>query len=105
MPDTQLQIGAQAEAAQLVLGAVDPIQTTLQDLGNALQGASGGFRGGAAAGLAEALDAWFTAAGDLLPTLQEYAAKLVAVDVTEARTEEAQQERYARLASRLGGAQ
>jgi hypothetical protein len=105
MPDTQLQIGAQAEAAQLVLAAIDPIQTTLADLGTALQGASGGFRGGAAAGLADALEAWFTAAGELLPTLQEYAAKLVAVDATEARTEQDQQERYARLAARLGGAQ
>lgn len=105
MTDTQLQIGAQSEAARLVAAAVEPIQTTLQDLGNTLQGASGGFRGGAAAGLAEALEAWFTAAGDLLPTLQEYAAKLVAVDVTEARTEEAQQDRYNRLATRLGGAQ
>lgn len=103
MSDTQLRIGAQAEAAQLVHGAVEPIRTTLEQLGDSLQAASGGFRGGAAAGLGEALEAWFTAAGDLLPTLQEYAAKLVAVDAAEARTEEAQQERFARLAARLGG--
>lgn len=104
MSDTQLQIGAQSEAAQLVLGAVDPIRATLQELGDSLQGASGGFRGGAAGGLGEALEAWFTAAGDLLPTLQGYAAKLVAVDTTEARTDGAQQERFALLAARLGGA-
>ena len=103
MSETQLQIGRQSEAARLVVDAVEPIQTTLKDLATSLQGASGGFRGGSAAGLAEALEAWFTAAGDLLPTLQEYAARLVAVDRTEALTETQQQERYARLAGRLGG--
>lgn len=103
MSETQLQIGRQSEAARLVADAVEPIQTTLKDLAASLQGASGGFRGGSAAGLAEALEAWFTAAGDLLPTLQEYAARLVAVDRTEALTETQQQERYARLAGRLGG--
>jgi hypothetical protein len=35
---------------------------------------------------------------------ESYAAKLIAVDATEAQTEQAQQERYSRLASRLGGA-
>ena len=73
--------------------------------GHSLQGASGGFKGGAAGGLADALEAWFTAAGDLLPTLQEYATKLVAVDEAEARTEAGQQESYSRLADRLGGTQ
>ena len=104
MADTQLQIGRQSEAARTVADAIEPIQTTLKDLGSSLQGATGGFRGGAAAGLGEALEAWFTAAGDLLPTLQEYATKLVAVDRAEAHTEATQQERYARLAGRLGGA-
>src|SRR3954463_14779421 len=103
MSETQLQIGRQSEAARLVADAVEPIQTTLKDLAASLEGASGGFRGGSAAGLAEALEAWFTAAGDPLPTLQEYAAGLVAVDRTEALTESQQQERYARLAGRLGG--
>src|SRR4051794_4300548 len=103
MSETQLQIGRQSEAARLVADAVEPIQTTLKDLAASLQGASGGFRGGSAAGLAEALEAWFTAAGDLLPTLQEYAARLVAVDRTEALTETQQQQRYVRLAGRLGG--
>ena len=103
MADTELQIGRQSEAAQMVVGAIEPIRTTLQDLATSLQGASGGFRGGSAAGLAEALEAWFTAAGELIPTLQEYAAKLVAVDRTEALTEAQEQERFARLAGRLGG--
>lgn len=103
MADTELQIGRQSEAAQLVVAAIEPISTTLQDLATSLQGASAGFKGGAAAGLAQALEAWFTAAGDLVPTLQEYATRLVAVDRTEALTEAQQQERFARLADRLGG--
>ena len=103
MADTQLQIGAQSEAARLVIGAVEPIQTTMQDLAASLQGASSGFRGGAAAGLTDALEAWFTAAGELPAILQEYATKLVAVDTAEAETEVAQQQSYARLADRLGG--
>ena len=103
MTDTQLQIGAQTEAARLVMETMEPIQTTLADLGTALEGASAGFKGAAAAGLAEALQAWFAAAGDLLPTLGEYAQKLVAVDQTEAQTETRQLESYNRLAQRLGG--
>ena len=103
MAGTELQIGRQSEAAQLVVDAIEPIETTLKDLATTLQGASPGFQGGAAAGLGEALQAWFTAAGDLLPTLGEYATKLVAVDRTEAETEVRQQQSYARLAGRLGG--
>lgn len=105
MADTQLQIGAQTEAARVVAGAIEPIQTILQDLATSLQGASAGFKGGSAAGLGEALEAWFTAAQDLLPTLNEYAVKLVAVDRTEGETELRQQQSYARLAGRLGGPQ
>jgi len=104
MTGTELQIGRQSEAAQLVVDAIEPIEATLKDLATSLQGSAGGFRGGSAAGLADALEAWFTAAGELLPTLQQYAAKLVAVDRTESVTEVQQQERYARLAGRLGGA-
>ena len=103
MSDTQLELGAQTEAARIVVGTLQPIQTALQDLGSSLQTSSEGFKGGAAAGLGEAVEAWFSAAGDLLPTLQDYARNLVAVDTTEARTDQAGQERFARLAGRLGG--
>lgn len=103
MSDTQLRIGAQTEAARLVYEAIEPIQTTLKDLGTSLEAASDGFRGGAASGLGEAVQAWFTAAGDLLPTLGQYAQRLVETDRAEAGTEAAQLERYAHLADRLGG--
>lgn len=103
MADTQLQIGAQTEAARLVHEAIEPIQETLSDLGKTLEAASAGFTGGAAAGLAEAVQAWYTAAQDLLPTLGEYAQKLVAVDQTEARTESERLSSFSNLAERLGG--
>src|SRR5262245_13193107 len=103
MSGTQLELGAQARAAVLVAGAIEPIQSSLSDVGTAVQVASGGFKGSAAAGLSTALEAWFEAAGDLLPTLNEYAGHLTAVDVTEAQADQRQQESYARLSSRLGG--
>ena len=103
MTGTQLELGAQARAAALVAGAIEPIQTSLNDVSNAVQAASGGFKGSAAAGLGTALEAWFEAAGDLLPTLSEYAAHLAAVDVSEAEADQRQQQPYARLSSRLGG--
>ena len=102
MADTQLQIGAQTEAARLVTGAIEPIQTTLQDLATALQGASPGFQGGAAAGLGEALQAWFTAAGDLLPTLGEYATSWSRSTGPRPRPRSGSS-RLRRLAGRLGG--
>ncbi|MGH3367806.1 MAG: hypothetical protein ACRDOY_11440 [Nocardioidaceae bacterium] len=103
MTGTQLELGAQARGAALVSGAIEPIQSSLNDVSNAVQAASGGFKGSAAAGLATALEAWFEAAGDLLPTLNEYATNLIAVDVTEAQADQRQQQSYARLSSRLGG--
>ncbi|NHC12940.1 WXG100 family type VII secretion target [Motilibacter deserti] len=106
MADTQLELGAQARAAQTVQQALDPIQTTLSSLADALQSSGSGFAGGAAAGFAEAATAWFEAAQDLLPALQEYAGNLVATDVTAATTDAEQQAAYAaRLAGRLGGPQ
>jgi uncharacterized protein YukE len=103
MSGTQLELGAQARAAARVDDAIGPIQTALSDLSDAVQGASDGFKGSAAAGLAEALRAWFEAADDLLPTLSEYAGHLVAVDVTEGQADQRQQQTYGRLTARLGG--
>jgi len=106
MSDTELEIGAQARAAQTVQQALDPVQTTLRNLADALQSSGTGFAGNAAAGFADAATAWFEAAQDLLPTLQEYAANLVATDMTASTTDAEQQAAYAaRLASRLGGGQ
>ncbi len=103
MSGTELQIGAQARAAGMVAGAIEPLQAALRDLGNDVAAASPGFRGAAAGGLGVALDAWFEAAADLLPTLNEYAQHLTAVDVTEAAADARQQAAFSRLASRLGG--
>lgn len=105
MSGTELEIGAQTRAAGVIAGTIEPIRTTLSDLGNSLSGSAGGFKGSAAVGLSIALEAWFDTAGDLLPVLNEYATHLMAVDSAEARAESRQLESFARLADRLGGGQ
>lgn len=105
MSDTRMMLGAQTEAARAVTAAIDPVASALERLGGDLQASSVGFRGQAATGLATALEEWYAAAGDLLPTLQSFAQKLVETDVAEAQADAAQQERFARLAGRLGGGQ
>lgn len=104
MSDTQLQIGAQTRAAQIVASGVPDVLDVVENLGATLQGSMSGFRGGAAAGLAEAVTAWFEVANEIAPTLAGYAERLVATDIAAATTDAEQDQRYARLASRLGGA-
>ena len=105
MADTELQIGAQTRAARRVLDGLPEVTRPIEDLGASLEAAMAGFRGASAAALVEAVAAWFEAARDLEPALAGYAQRLVATDVAAAQTESSQQERYSRLASRLGGAQ
>ncbi|AWB93598.1 hypothetical protein [Aeromicrobium chenweiae] len=64
---------------------------------------SGGFKGASAAGLAEALTAWFTVAKELSPTLGEYATKLVQVDVSAAESDRRAQDAFSRISGRLTG--
>ena len=101
MSDTELRIGAQTRAASQVHQAVGPIQDVLQELDDAIAAAGGGFKGAAAAGLGEALQAWYAAAATLAPTLIEFASKLVETDVTAGRNEEAVQNKFARLLGQL----
>lgn len=102
MPDTQLQIGKQSEAARQAHAAAQSLGETLSDLGTSLEGHFDGFRGGAAAATVEAVQAWFEGAQQLFTVLQEYAEKLVDVDKAENATETAAQARFTHLAARLG---
>lgn len=102
MTETQLVIGEQAAAARVVVAAMEPLRTQLKALSDAAQSASSGYVGGSANACAQALGAWFEAAGNLLPVMEQYAADLAQVDQTELRTEERQQASFARLAARLG---
>lgn len=101
MGDTELEIGAQSRAAGYLIDAMDPINRSIKDLADAVEAGSSGFRGSSAAGLGEALTAWFTAAKDLAPTLSAYAGKLVQVDVTEAEADLRAQEAFGRISGRL----
>lgn len=92
-------------AAQVVADGVEPLQSTLQALGADLEAAAAaGFKGQAAAGLGEAVSAWFDVAVTLGPILEGYAQALVGVAQEHAANDVQQADRYARLDDRLGGA-
>lgn len=100
---TELEIGAQARAAERVRQAVPAVEDALDALATAVGTASTGFRGAAAGALGEALEEWYLAAGDLVPCLGAYAEKLLAVDVAAAEAEQRQAAAHQRLLARLGG--
>ena len=103
MSDSQMQIGQQSQAARFLHQSAQPLQETLSDLGTSLQSDLDGFRGGAAAETVKAIEAWFEGAKQVFTVLEQYSTNLVAVDRTEAATELATQQGFARLAGRLGG--
>lgn len=93
-------------AAQVVADAIDPLQTTLSDLGADIEAAAGtGFKGQAAAGFGEAVSAWFEVAASLGPILEGYSQALMYVAQEHATNDHRQAERAGRLMDRLGGAQ
>lgn len=93
-------------AAQAVADAVEPLQATLRDLGADIETAAGtGFKGQAAAGFGEAVNAWFEVAVSLGPVLEGYSQSLSYVAQEHATNDVEQAERAGRLMDRLGGAQ
>ena len=90
-------------AAQAVAEAVDPLQTTLRDLGADVETAAAGFKGQAAAGFGEALTAWFEAAITLGPVLEAYSQNLMYVAQEHATNDHQQAVNAGRLTDRLGG--
>ncbi|MBC7633922.1 hypothetical protein [Aeromicrobium sp.] len=105
MSGTELEIGAQTRAATALTSATEPIRSTLSDLATSFEGAATGFKGASASALVEALTHWFEAANELPSIMHHYAANLMAVDTTEARSDIRSTESYGRLAGRLGGPQ
>lgn len=91
-------------AAQAVADAVEPLQTTLQELGATIESEAGkGFRGQAAAGFGEAINEWFTVAITLGPILEGYSQSLSFVAQEHATNDVEQATRAGQLADRLGG--
>src|SRR6478609_10936173 len=81
-------------AAQAVADAVEPLQTTLQELGATIETEAGkGFKGQAAAGFGEAVNEWFDVAVTLGPILDGYAQSLMYVAQEHATNDVAQAER------------
>lgn len=92
-----------ADAAGAVAAGVEPLNTLLTDLSDAVGAASAGFAGQAAAGLGEALTAWFEVAGTLGPVLEGYAQALMTVANEHVVNEGEQTQNYQHLIDRLGG--
>lgn len=90
-------------AAQAVADAVEPLQTTLRDLGADIEAAAAGFKGQAAAGFGEAINAWFDVAVTLGPILDGYSRSLIDVAQDLATTDHDRAEATGRLTDRLGG--
>ena len=91
-------------AAQAVADGVEPLQATLQAVGSDIEAAAAaGFKGQAAAGLGEAISAWFDVAVTLGPILEGYSQALVGVAQEHATNDVTQAERAGNLADRLGG--
>jgi WXG100 family type VII secretion target len=91
-------------AAQAVADAIEPLQTTLSDLGATIETEAGaGFKGQAAAGFGEAINAWFDVAVTLGPILDGYAQSLMYVAQEHQTNDVAQAQRSGQLADRLGG--
>jgi WXG100 family type VII secretion target len=91
-------------AAQSVAEAVEPLQETLRSLGATIESEAGsGFKGQAAAGFGEAINAWFDVAVTLGPILDGYAQNLMYVAQEHATNDVQQADRAGQLADRLGG--
>jgi WXG100 family type VII secretion target len=91
-------------AAQAVADAIDPLQTTLQDLGATIETEAGkGFKGQAAAGFGEAVNEWFNVAMTLGPILEGYSQSIMYVAQEHATNDVEQATRAGQLADRLGG--
>ncbi len=98
----ELEIGAQTRAAMSVHERMPTISALLEDLAAEVGAASSGFRGAAAGGLAEALEAWFTTAGAIPERLAAYAASLASVDQRTATSEDRSSQGYTTLQDRMG---
>jgi uncharacterized protein YukE len=91
-------------ASQAVAEAIEPLQTTLSDLGAIIETEAGaGFKGQAAAGFGEAITAWFDVAVTLGPILEGYSQNLMYVAQEHGTNDAAQVQRAGQLADRLGG--
>ncbi|HRW17372.1 MAG TPA: hypothetical protein P5181_00845 [Dermatophilaceae bacterium] len=94
---THLEIGAQRQAGAVLREAAVTVDASLARLTDAVIGTDGDLVGSAADAAYQALGAWLEASLGLGPALQGYAACLEAVDLTVARSQEAQVAGYQAL--------
>lgn len=99
----ELRIGEQTRAAGAIADRLPRITQIIDGLAAEAEATASGFRGAAAGGLAEALNAWFTAASAVPERLAQYAANLAAVDERTAASEETSSQTYSSLVTRMNG--
>jgi len=90
-------------AAFAVSDAVEPLQSTLSDLGSDIETAASGFKGQAAAGFGEAITAWFDVAVTIGPILDSYSQALIGLAQDHATNDHQVAVNTGRLQQRLGG--
>lgn len=89
------------DAALTIAEGIGPAQDILTALSDTIGGSSAGFQGQAAAGLGEALTAWFEVAGTLSPILDGYAMAIMQTANEHRVNDTGQAERMGRLIDRL----
>jgi uncharacterized protein YukE len=98
-----LEYGELRDAARTVAEGIAPLSDLLTELMDSIGSASDGFQGQAAAGLGEALTAWFGVAQTLGPVMESYASALMTVANEHIVNEGSQVDSYQHLTDRLGG--
>lgn len=102
MADTELQVGAQTRAANLIGTALPDISQRLRQVGEDLEAQMTGFQGASAAAFAQAVSGWLESAAQLPGALSAYASKLIETDQAAATNDAQQSTGFTRLQGRLG---
>lgn len=98
-----LELEQLSDAAILLAEGIGPVHDILTSLSDEVAAASAGFRGEAAAGLGEALSAWFDVASSLAPILEGYAQAIMQTANEHRVNDAGQAERMGALMERLEG--
>lgn len=91
------------DAAVTIAEGIGPAQDIVTALSDSIGTASAGFQGQAAAGLGEALTAWFDVAATLGPILDGFASAIMQTANEHRVNDVGQAERMGRLITRLEG--
>jgi len=98
---TELELGAQSQAARTVATALPDLETALRTSVQGIKDEATGFTGGAATHFYQAVSAWFTAGAKIPQAVGIYASNLGKTDRNVAQSEAMASVSYRRAESRL----